>query len=197
MKDIDDDAIFLLKKEVENKMGFSLKAPTNFDALISRVLKETGETLSISTIKRLWGYVSQSSTPRLSTLSILSRFVGYRDFDDFCLKKRIYTSEDSDFIYQTGEQVKDLQIGDELTLEWKPDRFCRIRYEKKDCFRVINAINCKLMKDDTFRASFVAIGHPLYVTELVRNGEFMNDYVAGKTSGLLSISIKHAEEASK
>ena len=82
MKDIDDDAIFLLKKEVENKMGFSLKAPTNFDALISRVLKETGETLSISTIKRLWGYVSQSSTPRLSTLSILSRFVGYRDFDD-------------------------------------------------------------------------------------------------------------------
>ena len=195
MKDIDDDAIFLLKKEVENKMGFSLKAPTNFDALISKVLKETGETLSISTIKRLWGYVSQSSTPRLSTLSILSRFVGYRDFDDFCLKKRIYTSEDSDFIYQTGEQVKDLQIGDELTLEWKPDRFCRIRYEKKDCFRVINAINCKLMKDDTFRASIVAVVHPLYVTELVRNGEFMNDYVAGKTSGLLSISIKHAEEA--
>ena len=47
MKDIDDDAIFLLKKEVENKMGFSLKAPTNFDALISRVLKETGETLSV------------------------------------------------------------------------------------------------------------------------------------------------------
>jgi hypothetical protein len=197
MKDIDDDAIFLLKKEVENKMGFSLKAPTNFNALITRVMNETGEMLSISTIKRLWGYVNQPSSPRLSTLSILSRFLRFRDFDDFCLKKRIYTSVDSEFISLTSGEVKDLRIGDELMLEWKPDRFCRIRYEEEDQFKVVNAINCKLQKNDRFHASFVAVGHPLYATELMRGDECLNDYVAGKNSGLLAISIKHAEEKNK
>lgn len=197
MKDIDDDAIFLLKREVENKMGFSLKAPTNFDALIARVQNETNETLSMSTIKRLWGYVSQSSSPILSTLSILSRFLGYRDFDDFCAKERIYTCADSDFISQSGGQVKYLHIGDELVLKWKPGHFCEIRYEDTNKFRVINAISCKLQKNDTFSTSFIAVGHPLYATELMRGGECLNDYVAGKTFGLQSIIIKHNEEADR
>lgn len=194
MKNIDDDAVFLLKKEVEHKMGFSLKAPTNFDALIARVSEEDGETLSMSTIKRLWGYVSSANAPRLSTLSILSSFLGFRDFDDFCIKRRIYTSEDSDFITSAEGQTKGLHVGDELMLEWRPDRFCRLRYESKDCFKVINSINCKLLKGDTFRASFVAVGHPLFVTELMRGGECLNDYVAGKSSGLLSVNIRHTSE---
>lgn len=194
MKNIDDDTIFLLRKEVENEMGFSLKAPTNFDALITRVQKKTGESLSLSTIKRLWGYVDSTNSPRLSTLSILSRYLGYRDFDDFCLKKSVYTSEDSAFISLTNDQVKDLQKGDELMLEWKPDRFCRIRYETKDKFKVINAVNCKLQKGDTFLASFVAVGHPLFATDLVRDGKRISNYVAGKSSGILSISIKHASD---
>lgn len=194
MNSIDDDAVFLLRKSVENKMGFSLKSPTNFDALIARVMDENCETLSLSTIKRLWGYIDSPTTPRLSTLSILSRFVGCRDFDDFCRKKCIFTTEDSEFISLAGEEVKGFRIGDELMLEWKPGRFCRIKYVDTDTFRVASAINCKLMKGDTFRATFVAVGHPLYVTDLMRGGVHLRDYVAAKKSGLTSVNIKHLDE---
>lgn len=194
MKDIDNDAIFLLKEAVETKMGFSLKAPTNFDALITCVRNSTNETLSMSTIKRLWGYVNQSSSPRLSTLSILSRFLGFRDFDDFCAKQNNYTIADSEFIDKAAGQVKNLRIGDELILEWKPDRYCKLRYEDDDLFVVLSAIHCKLKKNDRFRASFIALGHPLYASELMRDGVCLNDYVAGKASGIQSISIKHARK---
>lgn len=197
MRIIDEDALYLLKRNVEYKMGFSLKAPNNFEALISNVFKVTGEKLSLSTIKRIWGYVNESNIPRLSTLSILSRFLGYRDYDDFCEKKHIYTTADSEFISQEGEQIKDLNVGDELTLEWKPDRFCRIKYEQEDTFRVINAINCKLMIGDTFSSSFIAAGHPMFVTNLIRNGNKLNDYIAGRKSGLQTVNVKHFKNNDK
>lgn|SRR5574344_635155 len=194
MKDIDSDALLLLKKEVEDKMGYSLKAPTNFDALISRVEREINETLSLSTVKRLWGYVTSTKSPRLSTLSILSRFLGYRDYDDFCIKKHIFVSEDSYFITKSGEITTNISVGDELSLEWEPDRFCRIKCEGKDKYRVVKAINCKLHEGDTFCASFFAVGHPLYVSELIRDEKRLSNYVAGKTSGITSIDIKRFNE---
>ena len=68
-----------LLRQVENKLGRSLATPSDFDALLLSVFQTTGERMSISTIKRLVGYVNDSHEPSNATLSVLARYLGYRD----------------------------------------------------------------------------------------------------------------------
>jgi hypothetical protein len=189
MENIDNDLIFLLLKNVERKMGFSMKAPSNFDSLILRINEATSENLSQSTLKRLWGYIDSNQRPRLSTLSILARFIGYKDWDDFCEKKQVYHCDNSGFISKDGECMTELRAGDELGLEWTPDRYCHIRCDAPGSFTVLNAVNSKLQTGDTFSASLFAVGHPLYMSNFFRDGKSMPPYVAGAKSGLTSVKL--------
>ena len=63
---------FLLS-EVEKKYNRRIATTTDFESLSVVIEHTTGELLSSSTLKRLWGYVSLNPTPRISTLDILSR----------------------------------------------------------------------------------------------------------------------------
>lgn len=72
-----------LLAEVEQRMGKKLRTPGDFDEMLLRMRMTTGDSLSLSTIKRVWGYVRSNSNTRLHTLSVLARFAGYEDWDDF------------------------------------------------------------------------------------------------------------------
>lgn len=72
-----------LKREVELKLGKPLKTPNDFNELALKIKRTTGRDLSLSTIKRLWGYVHNAHTPRPTTLSVIARFVGYADWNAF------------------------------------------------------------------------------------------------------------------
>ena len=79
--------IEILKAEVLIHFGRTLDAPTDYDLLSVAIEKSTGEVISVSTLKRLFGYKGQSTIPRPSTLSVLARYVGTTGWSDFC--KRI------------------------------------------------------------------------------------------------------------
>lgn len=182
-------AITLLKKSVEEKMNYSLKSPTNFEALINRVYQECHELLSLSTVKRLWGYVKFCPRPRLSTLSILSRFVGFKDWDDFCDKNQICKNKNPVVLRSDSERITLLCKGDELVFTWQPDCVCCMICEDIGLYRVLYAKNCELQVGDIFYVSLFALGHPLYCSGLHRDGKILGNYVAGKTNGLSSIMV--------
>ena len=73
-----------LKRAVAKRFARTLDAPTDYDALALDIASITGESVSVSTLKRLFGYDKHSTTPRPSTLSTLSRYVGYTGWSDFC-----------------------------------------------------------------------------------------------------------------
>jgi hypothetical protein len=50
---------------------------SDFEQLSKLILNETGVSLSISTLKRLWGRVQYNSSPTPATLDVLAKFVGY------------------------------------------------------------------------------------------------------------------------
>jgi hypothetical protein len=189
MNHVDNDLIFLLRKEVETQLGFSLNTPSNFDSLILRIKDTTGEYISLSTLKRLWGYVEYKQRPSLSTLSILARFAEYRDWNDFCEKKQGGQLDNSGFISKDDERMTELHPGEELGVEWHPDRYCHIRCEAPGRFVVISAYNSKLQPGDTFTASVFAVGHPLYMSNFCRDGSSMPPYVAGAKAGLTSVKL--------
>ena len=172
----------ILIGKVEQKMGYALKSPQDFNQLLLRLPQ--GCSVSLSTVKRLWGYVPSAHQPRLSSLSVLSRFVGYRDWDDFCLKQMPII--ESDFLQGTIKET-DIEEGEEVELTWLPNRYCRVRKEANGTFIVVEVRNAKLQAGDTFRAAWFSEGQPLCITHLMRGGLSMPDYVAGRSSGLQSV----------
>ena len=60
-----------------------MTTPKDFEYLRDCIYEECHEMLSISTLKRLWGYNKYDNTPRKSTLNPIARYVGFRDWDDF------------------------------------------------------------------------------------------------------------------
>ena len=72
-----------LRQDLELKVGRTMKTPSDFNVLILEIKKVMKESPSISTMKRLWGYVPIASSRSTTTLNLLSRFLGYRDWPDY------------------------------------------------------------------------------------------------------------------
>src|SRR5687767_5441651 len=76
--------------QIEQKLAWGPHTEwTNYDfeKLSETISGATGVTLSISTLKRLWGKVTYKNVPALNTLNTLARFAGYEDWRT--LKKTI------------------------------------------------------------------------------------------------------------
>lgn len=63
----------------------------DFENLSEQIFQKTHVVLSASTLKRIWGKVRYESTPQLSTLDALARFLDYPTWRDFV---RSYTQQD-------------------------------------------------------------------------------------------------------
>ena len=72
-----------LKKRIETSVKRKMKTPTDFIFLSGAVFERTRETMSPTTLKRLWGYIDGADQTRNSTLEILSRFLGFSNWDSF------------------------------------------------------------------------------------------------------------------
>lgn len=184
--------IEMLIKEVEEKMGKKLVSPNDFKELIDCIYNQKthpNDMLSTSTIKRLWGYVDNNHAYRFYTMSVLARFVGYKDWADFCDKLEQRGETDSDFITAQQIKVEDLSEGDIIEIGWMPNRRCVLCYLGDDTFRVESVENSKLATGDTFKAVLFCLGTPLYVSSLCcQAGEGLS-YVAGEKHGLTLLRL--------
>ena len=61
---VKEESIKALCKAIEDMMGFQMATPRNFEMLSEKIFSQQHVTLSVSTLKRLWGYAgSASDTP--------------------------------------------------------------------------------------------------------------------------------------
>jgi hypothetical protein len=81
---IQDQNIDRLKAAIEASVDRKMRTPKDFDYLSEQIFKSVHQTISPTTLKRLWGYLSETTVQRPSTLNILSQFVGYDSWDAFC-----------------------------------------------------------------------------------------------------------------
>ena len=79
-----EQAIKQLRRAVERTLGRKMQTNKDFDCLADSIYEKTHAKISTTTLKRLWGYLSEGVTPRRYTLDQLAHFVGYDDFDAFC-----------------------------------------------------------------------------------------------------------------
>lgn len=179
--------IIALRKDIEQHIGRSLQSPSDFEYLIDRLWQKQHQVFSLSTIKRLWGYVSSNGQPRLSTLNTLSRFLGYDDWNAYLTALEQRTENESDIFKGEGICTADLSVNDLIRVSWLPNRQCTFRYLGNNRFEVTESIHAKLQIGDTFDAIAFIIGKPMYLDNLKRQDETTTSYIAGKKNGITSV----------
>lgn len=187
---IDDDILEALLHSIEKLVRFKPKSPRDFNQIREIIYKSTGETISITTLKRLWGYDKGEHKPYLNTLDILSRFLGYTNFVNFCdsfnvKNKKAKSSEFLEGILKT-EDLKPNQL---IFLKWNPDRVCLLQYKGNFLFEVKQVKNAKLMVGDTFRCQLFVNGQSLTVYDLTNSGHSNLTYTCGRGEGGITVEL--------
>lgn len=172
--------IEFLLSEIARQFGRPVTVSSDFEQLSLDVEERTGERLSDSTLKRLWGYVNLNPKPRASTLDILARYTGRPNFRNLCLELQ----ETSDFFSAEVVRSTDLEEDAVVILGWMPDRRVELRYLGDSWFEVRDAGTSKLRNGDRFETTDFMLGHPLYLAGVERAGTQLPAYVAGRSRGL-------------
>ena len=174
-----------LCSEIERALGCRIQTPKDFQYLSERIYDRLHVMVSSTTLKRLWGYLADDVEPRPATLGILARFLGYRDWEDYCVRSAMLPETQSSPVMSRRLSVMtELRAGDCVRLSWLPDRVCEVEYLGGLRFRIVSSENTRLRAGDTFSCSMIIEGEPLYIDNLRQNDAAPLAYVCGKRSGI-------------
>ena len=178
-----------LLRAVEETFGRSVASTSHFTALSYTIESVTGNYMSDSTLKRLWNYVPSAAAPRISTLDILSQYAGYRNFNAFCDKLRQDNKNSSEFFTSVYIASEDIPKDGCIEFGWSPDRLVTLRHLGECRFRVESSRNSKLQPGDEFETASFMTSYPLYISRILRKGEWTSSFVAGKNGGLTVLRL--------
>lgn len=181
----DPKMIALLRDHIETDCKRVMSTPRDFDWLSKR-LAEMGERVSPTTLKRCWGYIEAAIRPRLYTLDILSRYLGYRNFKHFVDACGELTDDAHSGIVLGAllRPSQDLEVNDRVVLTWQPGRVCVIRYLGNEQFVVERSERTRLQPGNTFSCGLIIEGEEMYLHNLVMEGRQPVGYVCGRVNGV-------------
>lgn len=178
-----------LKLLIEQKYGKTLSTTTDFEEFSVSLGHKTGQSVSPSTLKRLWGYVNDSHKPRIYTLNILAQYLGHLSFDAFVSWLKTSTRYNSSFFNAKQLISSELDAGMEVEIGWSPNRLVRLRYLGDSRYEVESSQNSKLMPGDSFITGCFIKDQPLYLPYIERPDGRTAPFLAGRNGGLTIINI--------
>ncbi len=177
--------------EIETLVGQTFNTHRDFVHLSQTICDAKHEYISPTTLKRVWGKQHDYTKCSITTYDLLARYLGYADYKAFCMGKKKDAEASGFFVCTYSSDL--LSIGDELCLEWLPDRRVVIRYEGNQRYRVISSVNAKISVDDTFECISFLDGEVTQLSNLIHKGQGPFTYVAGKVGGVHIAPIVHEE----
>lgn len=174
-------------KLLNEKTGKDVTTPPGAEFLRNDIESKVGERLSLNTIKRLTGIINYESSPRISTLDILSQYLGYKDWHKLMqtLNGKIsHFNYDENFI-----DLLSLPLGKQIKIGWYPDRQITIEHKGNGIYLILESANSKLNSGDFLTLSQIALGFPFMVKEVVRESKSLGNYIAAIDEGISFIEI--------
>lgn len=189
MSDLNQN-ISILRTLVEEAADHRVSTSTDFAFLSGCIQGRLHQTVSVSTLERIWGYVEGYQTIRESTLDILARFTGFADWRtfvaDYCSVPSAQSSHRLSSPTLTADKVA---VDALLTIEWNPGRRCLLRHLGDGLWRVEESIKSKLAPGDTFRCQRFTVGLPLFLDDYRHADEPPSLFVVGNRGGLTAIAL--------
>ena len=180
-----------IRAEIERVFGQSLKYPADCQRLALSIRNSINETIGVTTLKRLFGFVSDVNEPRAYTLDILAKYCGYGDYEE--MKRGVAGQGDSDFEKEPDINASSLAPGSVVGFEYLPDRKVRLRYLGDSKFEVLESQNGSLKARDIVSVANFIENSPLVVSSVMRNGVDLGRYTAGKVSGIFSLYLEEPD----
>ncbi|MCQ2336318.1 MAG: hypothetical protein MJ010_03950 [Paludibacteraceae bacterium] len=142
--------------------------------------------ISDDTLRRLLGLKPGYKSVRKFTLDVLSRYVGYADWEDFNARNADAEGVQSYINTNNADIVSaKLSEGDRVELSWLPDRKCLLEYMGENKYKVLESINSStLAESDTLCFSAVTLGEPLKADNLQKSGVVYKEVILGKKDGI-------------
>lgn len=184
---INSERVAALCLAIEQKLKHRVLSPADFDWLADKIERVTHQHVGVSTLKRIWGYIAdkgEDHLPGIATVRILTVVAGFSSYEAFIDS---LTDEDIQSEEYSGEALrcKTLPVGAVISLEWKPDRQCRMRHLGNCRFEVIASVNAKIRMGDVATCHQVVAGVPLCLENICRQGEKKPlSYIAGSRTGV-------------
>ncbi|MCM1347941.1 MAG: hypothetical protein NC338_00900 [Firmicutes bacterium] len=188
-KDQNSFYIECLRQDIEQRVGRPINTPSDFNFLYLEIQKKFNQSPSISTLKRMWAYVTNTSSRSMSTLNILSRYCGYRDWNHYVESLMRESRVESGFLSVNTLLSSSLHEGDRIVCTWNPGRRLEAVYMGNNQYVVSHVENSKLPENATFTNLIFTKGLPLVATDVRIDGQPMGNYVAGEKNGITSINF--------
>lgn len=187
--------IATLRSRVKAKIGLELDTHFHFVQLVAELEKCLREHMSETTLERVWGYSTRGyDTVSRRTLDVLSRYVGAKNWDDFCELLRQEKGRESDLFLAKVIMSQSLEVGTRLLVGWQPDRLCEIEYLGNNRFVALRTENSSIKPGDKFSCLLFEKGRELYMDLFQRAAETGDPnpnarYVVGQQNGLTTLEI--------
>lgn len=177
----------VIKKLVEKKFGKEVRYSSDIEHLSIDIKNYTHKSISVNTLKRLFGMLAGVYEPRLYTLDTIAQYVDYRNWDNLA---EIFNSKgNSEFDTMEEIEVEKLEIGNKIIFTYSPDRKLVITFLGGKLFKVVESENSKLQVNDVIEVSHFLINYPLVVSNVTRNNSSIGKFTAGKVSGITSLCM--------
>lgn len=177
-----------LRHEVERFLDRRMVTPADFEYLSQVLNTSVHQSVSATTLKRVWGYIrdaGENYAPGRYTLSTLARLIGFADIEDFDNREsRGGASVQSDNFFGITLNSCEIPEGMLMKVAWLPNRVIVIRHISGDDFMVERSEHSKLNAGDLLECHSFTQNAPLYVAKVKRGGEPVTTYVAGSRTGV-------------
>ena len=177
----------ITRKEIETKFGKEVRYPTDCEALAGHISMETKQRISASTLKRVLGFVKGTKEPRLFTMDVLAQYLGFDNWDKYLDK--FSKIENSEFLNLEQIDVSKLKKQTKIEFSYEPNRKVDMIYKGNFIFEVTDSFNSKLFKSDQLKIFHIIRHYPLIIYSIIRNGQEMGQFKAGKISGITEINV--------
>ena len=171
-----------IKQLLKEKSGHEIRLSHDCELLALDIESVTSEHIGVNTIKRLLGFIADERTTRTSTLDVIAHYLGFANWEDLRLADENYSN--SAFDDRDEFLAGSLEIGQKVIISYPPNRTIIIENLGDNHFRVIESENSKLLKGDLLTLTHIIRHYPLLVSEVIRDGQNLGAFTAGKTQGI-------------
>ena len=175
----------LIQEKVEERFGRPIRYAKDCEILSVSIHAFTGEKISCSTVKRLFGLIESENEPRLYTLDIIAQYLGYINYDHLLQEFNPNKNDLNQFIEKIAS--KDLKIGDTIRLKYAPNRFLAANCVEANIFKIIESNDPKILQDELLVFNNVGRYLPLFASWRSSKNGIAKNIVLGKISGITSI----------
>lgn len=173
-------------QEIKDKSGLEFNKVKDFVALSDIILKTTGRSIGVTTLKRLMGNITDTRKANPYTLDTIAQYLGHpswNSYSDQAFNDSIWNYPD-DSVY-----ILSLKAGQTIELQYlnRKLKLIVVTHEGQNALKVVSAKNSSLRPGDILLVHHIRKGEVLEAEQVIR-GSLMGNY---KTHGAITaIQVK-------